>query len=165
MIRPGSAPVIDKPLPAASSHTNIWHGFIFWLFCLIFAWGTYFAVDSGLNARFLNLLASNQLNWAVWLFGTTPWEKYATPSLTGDGGRKIWACIVLPLWLTQHRNGLSFSFSFIFPVNATGLVVDRWFHKVSHSQFHQPLLNAWQEYEIHYHYLDLIRLKRSTSTY
>ncbi len=31
--------------------------------------------------------------------------------------------------------------------------------------FHQPILNAWQEYEIHYHYLNLIKFKRSISTY
>lgn len=170
MIRPGSAPGIGRPPLPYSSHTNIWHHFIFCLFWLIFrdsfqAWRTHFAMDSGLNARSFNLLVLNQLNWGVWLFGTTPRDKNALPSLMGDGGWRSPACIVLPLGLTEHRNGLSFPFSFIFSVKAMGLVADRWFHTASHSQFHQPLLNAWQEYEIHYHYLDLIKLKRSISTY
>lgn len=56
-------------------------------------------------------------------------------------------------------------FSFGLSVKAAGLVVDRRFHKASHSQVQRPLLNAWQEYEILYHYLDLIRMKRSISTY
>lgn len=31
--------------------------------------------------------------------------------------------------------------------------------------FYWPVLNAWQGYEIHYHYLDLIKPNRSISTY
>lgn len=44
-------------------------------------------------------------------------------------------------------------------------MLDRSFHMALLLWFHQPVLNAWQEHEIHYHYLDLIKLKRSISTY
>lgn len=67
----------------------------------------------------------------------------------------------ISFWQLQWRGKWNLISLFYISANERG---------IDHSKalllwFHWPILNAWQGYEIHYHYLDLIKPNRSISTY
>lgn len=87
----------------------------------------------------------------MWLTPRHPtvWSKKKTTSInspcicSGDKGTSF-----LIFWFSQWKN--------------LGIMSDRSFHVASSLWFHLPILNAWQEYEIHYHYLDLIKAEEAS---